>query len=384
MDSNVPLGKCRPNDLFKLHKIGPDGLAREWHVIKQHYQLISEMLDVSKGRVPKQKVLSHQLDSWLKKNGMTWAFRDVERAVSDLRCMFQSLLSLRRNDTPAPRNYPTLQVLIDRIQLEEGTAELRSPAHSRTPTPASRPPPSASECPSSASTDGDDLDADLLFANPCSRSGSTQNSDASLRSVPSPFQGFTMKSTSRPPSWASPLASSASAPASASASSSGLASSASPALLDAKRLAQLAQGQVGPSPNEYKDLNEDIKQKRPRPRTSDGDELEPSPAAPPAETSGRKAKMRRPAASKANVQNADADLQAALMAMAAKDDPIKPYLNVKGVAFATLKNRAHSKAWHLAVGLCEAKGMSGDEAKSQGSKFASIQVGRWLAAVGHA
>eukprot|EP00959_Pyramimonas_sp_CCMP1952_P007786 162756-Pyramimonas_sp.AAC.1 len=154
------------------------------------------MLDISKGRIPKQEVLSHQLDKWLKDNGMTWAFVDVERAVSNLRCMVQSLLALRRNGTPAPRNYPTLQILVDKLQLEEDTTDApRQPAQPRSPIAIPRPPPSSSDCQSSESSDDEGIDADLLFTKSSSKPDSTKGSDTS---VPSPFQGFRIKATSRP------------------------------------------------------------------------------------------------------------------------------------------------------------------------------------------
>ena len=94
--------------------------------------------------------------------------------------------------------------------------------------------------------------------------------------------------------------------------------------------------------------------------------------------------MRRPAASGGAATQAAADLQAALAALAASNDLIQPYLNVPRVPHAKVRNRVHAKAWHMAVDWCGAKGMSHDEAKAEGRKFAAIQVDRWKAATGKA
>ena len=48
---------------------------------------------------------------------LEWASRDIERAAYNIRIFFMSLLDLKRNSKPAPRKFPELQIVIDKILI---------------------------------------------------------------------------------------------------------------------------------------------------------------------------------------------------------------------------------------------------------------------------
>ena len=105
-----------PKALFDIGKINKDNHTSRWSVVQKHMPLISDLLDSSQGRVPKQASFLEQFIAWLGNLGIVWAWKDADRAIQHLRCMIRSLASLSASSPAiAPKAYPQLQILIDKI-----------------------------------------------------------------------------------------------------------------------------------------------------------------------------------------------------------------------------------------------------------------------------
>ena len=146
--AHVPLASCKPRKLFAV-EIKDNGLTSDWGTIAKHYQLISEMLDESDGRIPKHESLHSQVRHFLQEQHLNWAHKHSEAATTNLRCFMQTLLNLKRNSRPAPKKFPQLQCLIDKIHCRvRGQNRSESESHSehrrarspsqRVPLPAPR------------------------------------------------------------------------------------------------------------------------------------------------------------------------------------------------------------------------------------------------------
>ncbi len=422
LNDHVPVGQCRPKELFKLSAIKKDGHSSEWQIFKKNHGLLNDILDLSDGRIPRQKTFTLQLGGWLKEKGMQWGIKDIERSASDLRCMLLNLLALKRRPGGcAPKGYPTLQILMDKLSLEEcttlGDRDDKEPNKKRyhsddEPDDESivdretvaelkrqRGDSSRGEGLPDESGDNeiDELTEELFRNNESASSGSgSSGSVEPSAQVPSPFKGFVMKAASRPSSWTSPQATpsatactrrrppstkrpSAATPSAGAQASSPSSSTPEPTreapsgatLLDATRLEQLSRlgdGDIGPTPAQYKDLNKEIKGK--------GGKVNCRPAA-SSKVVGRGGRAARDQAD-------DADWKAAMMAKIGDDDPIKDYLDVKalGVPIAVVRERVRAKAYHTMRGKCLSEGMDPDKAKERAGDWGRFHVARWTEKVG--
>ena len=120
--SHVPLGRCKPGQLFILPKITKQGLSSSWAAMLSHYNILSAILDVTKGCVPCQKSLTAQFRTFLASHAMAWSLNDLEKSTYHLRSMLRSL----RNLKSAPRGYEKLDALIsefDRSRDADGEEE---------------------------------------------------------------------------------------------------------------------------------------------------------------------------------------------------------------------------------------------------------------------
>ena len=119
-NSHIPLASCKPRELWKLDRINAAGHTSEWAVIQRNSQLISELLEVTSGRIPHQKTLAPALDAWLRDKGIQWAYTDTDRAALHLRTMLMSLVRFRRNSSKKfPFKHQSLQVLADKIHQSD-------------------------------------------------------------------------------------------------------------------------------------------------------------------------------------------------------------------------------------------------------------------------
>ena len=108
--SHVPLGRCKPGQLFILPKITKQGLSSSWAVMLLHYSIVSAILYAQTGCVPCQKSLTAQPRTFLATSSMTWSFNDLEKSTYHLRPMLRSL----RNLKSTPRGYEKIDALISR------------------------------------------------------------------------------------------------------------------------------------------------------------------------------------------------------------------------------------------------------------------------------
>ena len=119
-NSHIPLASCKPRELWKLDRINAAGHTSEWAVIQRNSQLISELLEVTSGRIPHQKTLAPALDAWLRDKAIEWAHTNTERAALHLRTMLMSLVPFRRNSSKKfPFKHQSLQVLADKIHQSD-------------------------------------------------------------------------------------------------------------------------------------------------------------------------------------------------------------------------------------------------------------------------
>ena len=120
---HISMSHCRPNELFKLNRISTTGSTSEWAVLKKEFALLNDLIEASGGLIPHQKSTHSHLVTWLATNSMTWALKDSERATNHLRVALQSLLGLKRSGSGAPKKFPELQIIIDKLILPSSTKD---------------------------------------------------------------------------------------------------------------------------------------------------------------------------------------------------------------------------------------------------------------------
>ena len=158
LTKHVLLADCTPKSLFACKP------KQRWDAIWKHRSLLSDILDISSGRVPRQVSLHQSFRSWLKSADMEWSNADSERASYDLKNMCSTLLARKRSSAGAPKRFRELQVLMDKMHESESDD---SDYHDQDATmadadsdegPAQQPAPSlVVEIPSSADTVATDL-----------------------------------------------------------------------------------------------------------------------------------------------------------------------------------------------------------------------------------
>lgn len=134
LDAHVPLATCKPRELWKLERISAAGHTSEWDKVKRHSQFLSELLEITGGRIPYQKSMTPLLDSWLRGNGMVWALTDTERATLHLRVMLMSLVPYRREPSKRlPFKQQCLQLLVDKLHMsdDEGNSDAEASPRDR-------------------------------------------------------------------------------------------------------------------------------------------------------------------------------------------------------------------------------------------------------------
>jgi hypothetical protein len=84
-DAAIPRGGCSATELFKLGKVTEAATTSEWRTVVRWQNAINLFLEASEGRIPKQKSLHRQFQTWLKKEKLNWASKDSERAIFHFR-----------------------------------------------------------------------------------------------------------------------------------------------------------------------------------------------------------------------------------------------------------------------------------------------------------
>ena len=89
--AHVPVGRCKPGQLWILPKLTQQGLTSKWGEVSKHYNIISEFIDKTNGHVPLQTPLTRQFASVLKKSELNWSLGDIEKSTYHLRSMLKRL-----------------------------------------------------------------------------------------------------------------------------------------------------------------------------------------------------------------------------------------------------------------------------------------------------
>jgi hypothetical protein len=118
LDKHVALGRCTPEDLWRLRSITTAGLTSDWQAIKGALPLLSDIIDETGGRGINQCRFAKQLDAWLKHHSMHWKFIDTETCAKRLRAMFSTLLAVRREQKTVPRSFAMIEAVAVKLVLE--------------------------------------------------------------------------------------------------------------------------------------------------------------------------------------------------------------------------------------------------------------------------
>ena len=124
LSDHIPLATCKPTEIWKLTKLTASGQTSDWGTLKKNFGIINALIEAGGGAIPHQKSLHAEFVAWLAENGIVWAVKDSERAIAHLRAGMQSLLSLKRtNEGKAPRKFPELQIIIDKLIFPSSTKD---------------------------------------------------------------------------------------------------------------------------------------------------------------------------------------------------------------------------------------------------------------------
>ena len=120
-ENNVPLA-ANPNTLwaYKVPK-GRTKPAVQWAFIKKLRSTLSELLEITGGRVVKQQSFHRQFAAFLRNAERPWLLADTESCVYQLRMAMSALLSHKTNGKTVPTRYAELTSLMDKIHVSDGS-----------------------------------------------------------------------------------------------------------------------------------------------------------------------------------------------------------------------------------------------------------------------
>jgi hypothetical protein len=122
--NHVPAASLKPKELWGIGKINKDGHSSNWTAIASMFHILSDILDITGGYIPKQKKLLNQFLVFLAGLSVMWAWKDADRCIQHLRCALQSLQSIvRSGNGRAPASQPKLQCLLDKMHKSEASTE---------------------------------------------------------------------------------------------------------------------------------------------------------------------------------------------------------------------------------------------------------------------
>ena len=119
LSNALPIGSCKPTELFKIDRATKAGVTASWTTIAKHKHILTEVLDVSHGRVLNQNNWHTQLRVFLQKSGMSWSLVDTERAEYHFRIMMQKLLNTKRSGRLPPKQFGQLAVLVEKMYISD-------------------------------------------------------------------------------------------------------------------------------------------------------------------------------------------------------------------------------------------------------------------------
>ena len=134
--NHVSLSHCKPKELWKLTKINARGHSSDWATMSRHHGALTDLVERSSGRVPRQKNLHKQFVSWMAANSLSWAVRDSERAILHLRTMLMSLLSKKNDDGKPPAKHEKLITIMEKLVVDKADGDDNPPKRPKCTAPA--------------------------------------------------------------------------------------------------------------------------------------------------------------------------------------------------------------------------------------------------------
>ena len=115
--NTIPNAHLGPKILWRI-KTDKCGKTTDWPEMVKAYGTLNEILDATDGYIPLQKPLHLQFRQYLKASKLEWSKKESYVCVENLRKMLQALLKYKRDHKgQAPRRYPKLQILIDKVVM---------------------------------------------------------------------------------------------------------------------------------------------------------------------------------------------------------------------------------------------------------------------------
>ena len=119
-DSSVAVADLNPKKLFHYSRGKPEDWKKTivWADIKKHKHVISDLLDHTRGRQLKQKLMTKQLSVWLRTKDQAWSMNDCDAAVFNLRAMLAHLRDVKRDNGAPPRQHEQLKSLLTKVIVD--------------------------------------------------------------------------------------------------------------------------------------------------------------------------------------------------------------------------------------------------------------------------
>ena len=118
LDDTVPASQLMPGLLWNCKLQRTKGYTSDWPAVTKAFQTILELLIAGHGQIVKQRKFMLQFQHFLRARKVAWTYSEADDSITGLRSMQQALLEIKRNpDSRAPRGYPKLQILIDKMYV---------------------------------------------------------------------------------------------------------------------------------------------------------------------------------------------------------------------------------------------------------------------------
>jgi hypothetical protein len=116
LNTSVAKSQCKPKKLFVV-KENNNGTTTDWQICQRFTPTLSLVLEETGGNQLTMKPFTMQLKNWLAQEDFNWSMGDIEASADGFRVMIRSLRAMKENYGKPPRNYGSLQVLLDKINV---------------------------------------------------------------------------------------------------------------------------------------------------------------------------------------------------------------------------------------------------------------------------
>ena len=97
--------------------------SEKWSVVAKHQGMLSKLLLLTEGRIPRSNKMIGQWQSWLRANKHNWAQQDIDVSIVNLRALLQHLLKCKRLKRVAPRRFEKCSSLITALHVSDDDLE---------------------------------------------------------------------------------------------------------------------------------------------------------------------------------------------------------------------------------------------------------------------